>query len=146
MAKTSKQIQGDIYQLLRNDSRLTDGISGEVYREGYRPRDSKLEDAVVVFTTGTAGEIQAGVVTVLIYVPDIDPWGNGVVVEDGERTEAIEILANAWVKSLTADKSCYKFRTATTIATHEQAEIAQHFISIQLEYEFYGDDDAGLNI
>lgn len=36
MAKTSKQVQGDIYRMLR-DSVLYTQISGEVYREGMRP-------------------------------------------------------------------------------------------------------------
>lgn len=51
MAKTGKQVQGDIYQLLK-DSTLYTMISGDVYRNGYRPRDSRLEDAVVIFTAG----------------------------------------------------------------------------------------------
>lgn len=40
MAKTGKQVQGDIYKLLR-DSTLYTLISGEVYRNGLRPRDSQ---------------------------------------------------------------------------------------------------------
>ena len=63
MAKTGKQIQGDVYQLLR-DSTLYTMISGEVYRSGNRPRDSKKEDAEVIFTTGLTDQIQSGVVTV----------------------------------------------------------------------------------
>lgn len=51
MAKTSKQVQGDIYQLLK-DSTLYTMISGEVYRQGYRPRDSRKEDAVVISQPG----------------------------------------------------------------------------------------------
>ena len=114
MAKTSKQIQGDVYRLLK-DSVLSGMISGKVYRSGYRPRDSNREDAVVIFTTGLPDEIQTGVVTVNIYVPDTDLYGNGVLVEDGQRTEEIERLANDWVNSLTADKSCYKIlRSKTT--------------------------------
>lgn len=57
MAKTSKQIQGDVYRLLQ-DSVLSGMISGEVYRSGYRPRDSNREDAVVIFTTGLPDEVQ----------------------------------------------------------------------------------------
>ena len=66
MAKTATQIQGDVYQLLKN-STLCSMISGDVYRKGMRPRDSKLEDAVVIFTTGLPDEIQTGVVTVTMY-------------------------------------------------------------------------------
>lgn len=145
MAKTSKQIQGDIYQLLR-DSTLYAMISGEVYRAGMRPRDSKLEDAEVIFTTGTPTQIQEGVVTVNIFVPDIDPFDNGVLVEDAERTEEIEVLAQRWVSSLSAEVSNYKFRLQNTIYTEEEPNIHQHFVVVRLEYRYYGDDDAPLGV
>lgn len=136
MAKTGKQIQGDIYRMLKA-STLATAISGEVYRNGIRPRDSQKEDAIVIFTTGTPDEIQEGVVTVNIYVPDIDPYDNGVTVEDSERTEELEQLADEWVNSLTADKSCYKFRLMQTIYTEDEAAINQHFVVIKLQYRYY---------
>lgn len=136
MAKTGKQIQGDIYRMLKA-STLATAISGEVYRNGFRPRDSQKEDAIVIFTTGTPDEIQEGVVTVNIYVPDIDPYDNGVTVEDSERTEELEQLADEWVNSLTADKSCYKFRLMQTIYTEDEAAINQHFVVIKLQYRYY---------
>ena len=145
MAKTSKQVQGDIYQLLR-DSTLYTMISGEVYRAGMRPRDSQLEDAEVIFTTGTPTQIQEGVVTVNIFVPDIDPYDNGVLVEDSERTEELEGYAQAWVDSLTAEVSNYKFRLQQTIYTEEEPNIHQHFVVVRLGYRYYGDDEAPLMI
>lgn len=145
MAKTGKQIQGDVYRLLR-DSTLYTMISGEVYRNGYRPRDSKAEDAVVTFTAGFPTEIQEGVVTVNIFVPDIDPYKNGVLVEDGERTEELERLAQAWVDSLTAEVSCYKFDLQQTIYTEEESEIGQHFVVVKLRYRYFGDDYAPITV
>ena len=73
MAKTGKQIQSDVLALLKS-STLPSIISGKVYRKGCRPRDSKAEDAIVIFTTGLPGQIQTGVVTINIYCPDIDPY------------------------------------------------------------------------
>lgn len=145
MAKTSKQIQGDIYRLLR-DSTLYSMISGEVYRSGQRPRDSKKEDAVVIFTAGLPTQIQVGVVTVNIFVPDIDPYDNGVLVEDSERTEEVEALAQAWFDSLTAEVSCYKFDLQQTIMTDADEEIHQHFVVVKLAYEYFGDDYAPISI
>ena len=145
MAKTGKQIQGDIYQLFK-DSTLYTMISGNVYRRGYRPRDSRLEDAVVIFTTGMPDQIQMGVVTVNIFVPDIDPYDNGILVEDGERTEIIERLAADWVDSLSADISCYRFKLMQTIYTEKEAEINQHFVVVKLAYKYFGDDNAPLFI
>lgn len=145
MAKTSKQVQGDVYQLLK-DSTLYTLISGEVYRNGYRPRDSKLEDAVVTFTAGLPDQIQTGVVTVNIFVPDIDPFANGTYVENGARTEQLERLAQEWVDSLSAEVSSYLFSLNQTIYTVEEPSINQHFIVIKLAYRYFGDDDAPLII
>ena len=139
MAKTGKQVQGDIYRLFKGSTLYT-MISGDVYRNGYRPRDSRLEDAIVTFTAGIPDQIQTGVVTVNIYVPDIDPYDNGVFVEDGQRTEELERLAQAWVDSLTAAVSCYKFKLMQTIYTEEEAEINQHFIVVKLGYEYFEKD------
>jgi hypothetical protein len=136
MAKTGKQVQGDIYQLLKG-STICSMISGDVYRNGYRPRNSSLEDAVVTFTAGLPDQIQTGVVTVNIYVPDIDPYDNGVFVEDGQRTEELERLAAEWVDSLTAAVSCYAFKLQQTIYTEEEAEINQHFIVVKLGYKYF---------
>lgn len=136
MAKTGKQVQGDIYQLLKG-STICSMISGDVYRNGYRPRNSSLEDAVVTFTAGLPDQIQTGVVTVNIYVPDIDPYDNGVFVEDGQRTEELERLAAEWVDSLTAAVSCYAFRLQQTIYTEEEAEINQHFVVVKLGYKYF---------
>ena len=139
MAKTGKQVQGDIYRLFKGSTLYT-MISGDVYRNGYRPRDSRLEDAVVIFTAGLPDQIQTGVVTVNIFVPDIDPYDNGVFVEDGQRTEELERLAQAWVDRLTAAVSCYKFKLMQTIYTEEEADINQHFIVVKLGYEYFGND------
>ena len=137
MAKTGKQIQGDVYRFLK-DSTLAQQISGAVYRSGIRPRDSRKEDAIVTFTAGLPDQIQTGVVTINIYVPDIDFDGNGTWVEDGARTEQMESLAQAWVDSLTADRSAYKFALQQTIFTEAEPSINQHFIVVKLKYEYFG--------
>ena len=139
MAKTGKQVQGDIYQLLKG-STLSSMISGDVYRNGYRPRDSRLEDAIVTFTAGLPEQVQTGVVTINIYVPDIDPYENGVFVEDGERTAELERLAQDWVDSITAEVTSYLFKLQQTIYTEEEEEIKQHFVVVKLSYKYFGDD------
>lgn len=138
MAKTAKQIQGDVYRFLKH-STLAKQISGEVYRNGMRPRDSEKEDAVVTFTAGLPDQIQTGVVTINIYVPDIDCDDNGTWVEDGARTEELEILAQKWVDSLTAAKSNYKFKLYQTIYTEAEPVINQHFTVVKLKYEYFGE-------
>ncbi|MCF0187946.1 MAG: hypothetical protein HUK04_00405 [Bacteroidaceae bacterium] len=145
MAKTGNQVIGDIRQMLI-DSTLATMISGEIYRRGTRPRDSQKEDAVVGFSAGLPDEIQTGVAIVNIYVPDIDTDGNGTWIEDGERAEEIERLAQAWADSLTAEVSCYKFRLAQTIYTEEDPDIHQHFVTVRLHFEYFGSDDEPLRV
>lgn len=120
-------------------STLYSMISGDVYRNGYRPRDSRSEDAVVAFATGLSDEIETGIVAVNIFVPDIDPFGNGVLVEDGARTAQLELAAAQWVDSLTADKSNYRFALQQTIYTEEEAALSQHFVVVKLRYQYFGD-------
>lgn len=134
--KTAKEIQTDIYNFLRG-SKFAQGVNGDVYRQGYRPRNSAKEDIIVIFTTGAVGEVQRGVVTINAYVPDIDPYRNGVFVEDGRRTAEVETLAKNWVESLTAAKSDYLFNLNNTIYTEADAEVPQHFIVVRLNYKLY---------
>lgn len=136
MTKTASQIQGDILALFRAGA-LSSMISGAVYRSGMRPRGSRLEDAIVIFTAGLPGQIQTGVVTINIYVPDIDARGDGVLVENSARTSEIEVLAQQWVDTLTADKSDYLFSLQRTISTDYESEIAQHFVVVKLEYKYF---------
>lgn len=133
--KTAKEIQGDIINLLR-ESPLAQAVSGQIYRKGYRPLNSKSEDIIVGFVTGMTGEIEEGVVVVNIHVADI-PFGNGLLVENGERTAEIERLAADWVESLKASHSNYIFSLSQSIYTEAEREVAEHFVSVRLSYRFY---------
>jgi hypothetical protein len=117
------------------DSELCAEVSGKVYREGYRPRDSRLEDISVIFVTGTPAQIEQGAVTLNIYVPDITPYNDGVYVEDGRRTSYLEELASRWVQSLTTSRTNYRFNLLRTISTNNDEAIHQHFVVVQLEYQ-----------
>lgn len=136
MKLTAHKVQSDIMALLE-DSKLCGNVSGKVYREGYRPRDSRLEDIVVMFITGTPTQVERGAVTLNIYIPDI-VQADGVNVEDGGRTSHIEELANEWVLGLKAPLSNYKFKLLRTIHTLRDEAIKQHFVVVQLEYVYKG--------
>jgi HD superfamily phosphodiesterase len=133
MTKTGQQIENDIYGLVKS-SPLASLINGEVYKFGLRPKDSTNEDAIVKFVQGYDNQIQSGTVVVNVYVPDFDPYENGVLVRDITRCEEIEIAANEWVQTLTTEKSDYKFKLAQTIYTQEEPEISQHFVSIRIRF------------
>lgn len=133
---TGNRVAGDFYRMLVGSS-LAESVSGRVYRSPeLRPRDSEREDIVVRFKAGLTGDIQTGEVTVLIFVPDFAPFGDGVLVEDIERTSEIEELAQQWVDSLSADVSCYRLRLVPTIRTVAVAGMSQHAVSIALPYEY----------
>lgn len=137
MARTSKQVQGDIYRLLRQ-STLASVVSGKVYHAGQRPRDSRMEDAIIIFTAGVPGQIDEGVVTLNIYCPDIDPAESGVWVEDMERTAELEELAGEWVQHhLSASHTSYRFRLMQTIYTEAEPSIQQHFVVVKLAYRYF---------
>ena len=135
MAKTGKEIQDDFYRMLVG-STLAGAVSGRVYKNGYRPRDSKAEDIIVIFTTGLADQIQSGVVTLNIYVPDVAPYDNGVLVEDGVRTMAIERAAADWVTA-NAGSTNYRLRLQRAITTDYEESIQQHFVVVQLRYDYF---------
>lgn len=132
---TAHKVQTDIMALLA-DSELCAEVSGKVYRNGYRPRDSRLEDIVVTFVTGTPSQVEQGAVTLNIFVPDTTPYNDGVYVEDGHRTSYIEELADRWVQSLTTSRANYKFNLLRTISTDNDEAIHQHFVVVQLGYKF----------
>lgn len=135
MIKTSEEIKADFRAMLR-DSELAKQISGEVYPEGSRPRDSVKEDAVVILTAALSDEIQSGVVTVHVYVPDKD-YGRGYLEKHWERVAEIESLARDWVESLTAAKSCYRIRLQQAICSQKCEDIEQHFTAVCLSYNYY---------
>ena len=137
MYKTGIKVEGDVFAKLRTSS-LAAALTGSVYRDGLRPRDSRLEDAVVIFTAGTVGEIQRGVVTVNIFVPDIAADNsNGVYVANGARLETLSQLAAEWVDSLNPT-SCYYFSLDAAIHVGEDLENKQHFVVMKLAYKFHG--------
>ena len=134
---TSEQVLTDVYQMLK-DSALSSMISGAVYRdEENRPRDSRVEDMIIVFKTGVSGEVERGIVTVRIYVPDIDPFENGVMVKDGARIAELQRAAAEWTKTLKAYKSNYVFNVEDTINSFAESDIKQHFVSMDLNYRYY---------
>lgn len=135
MAKTAKEIVGDIIAMVRSHS-IAHTVNGEVYRKGYRPRDSRKEDIVVILTTGIPNQIEEGVVTIHAYVPDIE--FNGVMVEDGARCDIIERTMTEFVESLNTNGSCYKFNLQATVSTEEAPEIEQHFVVAMLHYKYFG--------
>ncbi|MBQ9546756.1 MAG: hypothetical protein IJU90_05670 [Bacteroidales bacterium] len=135
-AKTAKEIQGDFLAMVKA-SPLAEAINGSVYHAGLRPRDSQLEDITVSFVSGLTNQIQTGVIAISIFVPDIDPYRNGVYVEDMFRTSALERITQDWIDNLPETNTNYELRLQDTIATINEPTLKQHFISIMLHYKLF---------
>ncbi|MCD8313427.1 MAG: hypothetical protein LUC24_04635 [Bacteroidales bacterium] len=131
---TAKQVQTDIIGLLK-DSPLAQAVSGSVYRSGLRPRDSRLEDITVAFTTGSPDQIETGVVTVNVFVPDLADT-DGTLVENMARTAELESLAADWFESLGAGTD-YLLSLRQTIYTEAEPDTREHFVVIRLGYRYF---------
>lgn len=129
MEKTEKQIEKDIFHIIRN-SELKEIIAGKFYRAGMRPKNAMTEDAVVKFLTGIDGQEQSGIVLINIYVPDI-PSNDGEFVEDISRIDSLEQSLNN-ILSLKSNE--YLFEKDGTPKSFPVEGIAQHFINLRLHY------------
>jgi hypothetical protein len=133
MSRTGGQIENDIYDFLCG-SALAGEISGNVYHDEMRPKDSNLEDITVKFIDGGDGQIQTGKVAVNLFVPDIDVYGDGILRKHKGRCDELEAEANEWVEQIRRGGSDYWFEKSMTIKTMKHYDIPQHFISIMLSY------------
>lgn len=137
--KTESDVQGFFFALVKG-SPLASAVSGNVYRassySSYRPRDSRLEDIEVIVTSSSA-QPQEGVVTILVYVPDTDPYDNGVGVKDGARIAQLERMAQDWFDTCPESGSEYSLELADAIGSVAIREIGQHAVSMQIRYEIH---------
>ena len=138
MNRTGYQVLEDMYQLLKG-SALAEMVSGGVYYAETRPRDSKKEDIVVGYLAGVPADLQQIVVNINIFVPDLDPWRNGVFTPDIARLSAIETAAAVWVQSLGVDTTDGKYNVSLydNIHSGEAAGIGQHYVNIQLRLRYW---------
>lgn len=133
MNRTGTQALADVYQYIKG-SALAEMVSGGVYYAETRPRDSKKEDIVIGYLAGVPADLQQIVVNINIFVPDIDPFNNGVLTPDIARLAAVEQAAAEWANSLTVAATDGKYQVSlyNNIHSGEAAGIGQHYVNIQL--------------
>lgn len=143
MIKTAEDIKQDIRQMLIG-SDLANAISGDIYYsygdDDDRPKDSELEDIVIVVTEGDTADVQAGTFTLVIYVPDVDSYGDGTMRADGARLSELATLAERWRRSLAVTATNYHFpqRQPTILTLAElHPNVHQHFVSVGVRYRYY---------
>ena len=131
MKKTGSQVETDVYHLVKS-SVIGTSITGQVYRDGTRPHESRLEDCVVIFITALDGTNQNGVVSINTYVKD-KVFGERFL-KDTKRCSEIESYCQQFFESLPTNE--YLFSLAQLIHTFEEPEINQHFVNIKLEFKY----------
>ena len=131
MKKTGSQVEADIYRLVKT-SAIATAISGGVYRDGTRPKDSKLEDAIVIFITALDGQNQFGEVNINIYVPQKSFTGS--TIKDLKRCTELEVICQQFFDSLPTNN--YLFSLGGVIYTGEQYDIDQHYVNVKLRFKY----------
>lgn len=133
---TSKEILQYVYQLVVELKKMspTPLDYREIYFAGSVPA-LVSECFVIRHTAGRSGEIQEGVVTVLIYTEPIIAPSDGRMMENMRRTREIERKAQDWVESLPTGE--YLFWSDDTIQTDYDPEAGLYFTSIRLKYRHY---------
>lgn len=108
-------------------------ISGNVYKEGLRPLDSKDEDAVVVVSSGTARQIQEFSCYVNVYVPDIASTRNRYL-KDRARMEEIDEQEQAIMTAFNErNAGLYEAELYSPTAHMAAHDINQHFVSFNFK-------------
>lgn len=133
---TSKEVLQHVYQLVVELKKMspTPLDFRSIYFAGTVPARER-ECYVIRHTAGRSGEIQEGVVTVLIYTEPIISPSDGRLMEDMRRTRDIERKAQDWIESLPTGE--YLFWSDDTIQTDYDPEAGLYFTSIRLKYRHY---------
>lgn len=131
---TSKEVLQYVYQLVVELRKMLPLYYRAIYFAGTVPA-LVCEGFVIRHTAGRSGEIQEGVVTVLIYTEPIIAPSDGRMMEDMKRTRDIERKAQDWVESLPTGE--YLFWSDDTIQTDYDPEAGLYFTSVRLKYKHY---------
>lgn len=131
--KTETQIEKDFFHFVK-ESPIASTIMGKVYRDGTRPRNSKAEDAVVIFTSGLDGQIQDGVVVLNVFVPK-KPFGKDTEpVKDIGRVDELEQLIRDWLRFWDNTEYLIVSKDMPTIRSNEDPETHETYIQARLKF------------
>lgn len=131
--KTGTQIEKDFFHFVK-ESPIASTIRGKVYRDGTRPRNSKAEDAVVIFTSGLDGQIQDGVVVLNVFVPK-KPFGKDTEpVKDIGRVDKLEQLIRDWLRFWDNTEYLIVSKDMPTIRSNEDPETHETYIHARLKF------------
>lgn len=133
MGRTAGEIRGYFRELLKG-SGLIGAVTGGLYFGGTRPRDSRVEDVTVMWSGGVTGEVESGTVTINIAVADMDPYKDGVLVEDIGRTDLLSRLASEWVEKVEGEEMEYLLSQKEPVHTIWDYERGEHLVVVRIDY------------
>lgn len=138
--KTGFQVETDFFRAVKN-TELYRKIKGDVYRDGLRPRDSKKDDIVIRLTALSVGQLQEGVLTILVFVPDIEMSGVGNLKRDINRLSKFEDLGAKAVEEIRKElKDEYnEVKLQTGIQSYPDSN-EEHFVSIRIQFQVLNKD------
>lgn len=132
---TSKEVLQYVYELVKPLAKATGIYDDSVRYFGQQRMNDSGSSLIIRHTAGRSGEIQEGVVTVLIYTQPYTSVTNGQQMEDMRRTREIERKAQDWVESLPTGE--YLFWSDDTVQTDYDPEAGLYFTGIRLKYRHY---------
>ena len=137
--KTGGQVETDFYRATKK-TELSRKISGEVYRDGFRPRNSKKEDIIIRMTALSVGQLQEGVLTILVFVPDSEVYGKGNLKRNITKLNKFEELGEKAVEEIRQELSEYQnVELQTGIQSYPDSN-EEHFVSIKISFQILNKD------
>lgn len=103
--------------------------------DGIQPINISKPTIVIRHTAGRSGDVQEGVVTVLIYSMPFLSQKDGRKMPDSNLVSMIERAAQDWVESLPTGE--YLFWSDDTVQTDYDPEAGLYFTSLRLKYRHY---------
>lgn len=132
---TSTDVLQYVYKLIRPIVYDLIGSSSRLYLDGVTPLNITGGAVVLRHTAGRSGDVQEGVVTVLIYSQPVLSSTDGRKMPNTQKVSDIERKAQDWVESLPTGE--YLFWSDDTIQTDYDPEAGLYFTSIRLKYRHY---------
>lgn len=132
---TSMEVLQYVYKLIRTIATQLTGSSSAIYFDGVTPLNIVGNAIVLRHTAGRSGDVQEGVVTVLIYSKPTLSSKDGRKMPDTKNVSKIERKAQDWVESLPTGE--YLFWSDDTIQTDYDPEAGLYFTSVRLKYRHY---------
>lgn len=132
---TSREVLQYVYQLIKPISKKMTGTNGMLYFDGVAPLNMRYDTIVLRHTAGRSGDVQEGVVTVLIYSQPFLSNTDGRKMPNTQKVSNIERKAQDWVESLPTGE--YLFWSDDTIQTDYDPEAGLYFTSVRLKYRHY---------